>query len=68
MAAKPANRRWWTTLSAGALLCLGCCVAPLLVAAGILGSGTLLVSLSWLEPLGFALAGLGTAVAVTAAA
>ncbi|MGV9666223.1 hypothetical protein [Nocardia niigatensis] len=61
MAAETTNRRWWATLGAGALLCLGCCLAPLLIAAGILGSGTLLVSLSWLEPLGFALIGLGAA-------
>ncbi|WP_067854954.1 hypothetical protein [Nocardia shimofusensis] len=54
-------RRWWAPIGAGALLCLGCCLAPLLIAAGILGGGTVLVSLSWLEPLGFALIGLGVA-------
>ncbi|MDV8128540.1 hypothetical protein R4P71_28690 [Rhodococcus sp. IEGM 1304] len=60
-AEKTMGRRWWTSIGAGALLCVGCCLAPLLIAAGILGSGTLLVSLSWLEPLGFALIGLGAA-------
>ncbi|UGT45147.1 hypothetical protein LTV02_17910 [Nocardia yamanashiensis] len=54
-------RRWWASVGVGAGLCVGCCLAPLLIAAGILGSGTLLVSLSWLEPLGVALLGLGTA-------
>ncbi|MFE9787627.1 hypothetical protein ACFYO7_19815 [Nocardia salmonicida] len=61
MAAETSNRRWWASIGAGALLCVGCCLAPLLIAAGILGGGTLLVSLSWLEPLGFALIGLGAA-------
>lgn len=41
------------------LLCLGCCLAPILIAAGILGGGTLLVSLSWLESVGFALFAVG---------
>ncbi|MEV4208184.1 hypothetical protein OG308_16325 [Nocardia salmonicida] len=54
-------RRWWAPIGAGALLCLGCCLAPLLIAAGILGGGTVLVSLSWLEPLGFALIGIDVA-------
>ncbi|MFI8974226.1 hypothetical protein ACIGO9_15170 [Nocardia asteroides] len=61
MAAETRNRRWWTSIGAGVALCVGCCLAPLLIAAGILSSGTLLVSLSWLEPLGFALIGLGAA-------
>ncbi|MEV0338485.1 hypothetical protein AB0H49_05620 [Nocardia sp. NPDC050713] len=55
------RRRWWAPIGAGALLCLGCCVVPLLIAAGVVGSGTLLVSLSWLQPLGFALIGMGVA-------
>ncbi|MGV9408336.1 hypothetical protein ACWDOP_00360 [Nocardia sp. NPDC003693] len=59
MAAETKTRRWWASIGAGALLCLGCCAVPLLIAAGVLGGGTLLVSLSWLEPLGFALIGLG---------
>ncbi|TQM32927.1 hypothetical protein [Nocardia bhagyanarayanae] len=56
-----AETRWWAPIGAGALLCLGCCVAPLLIVAGVLGSGTLLVGLSWLQPLGFALIGIGVA-------
>ncbi|WP_174189757.1 hypothetical protein [Nocardia barduliensis] len=59
MAAETKTRRWLASIGAGVVLCVGCCLAPLLIAAGILGSGTLLVSLSWLEPLGFALIGLG---------
>lgn len=61
MAAETRNRRWWASIGAGAVLCVGCCLAPLLIAAGVLGGGTLLVGLSWLEPLGFALIGLGVA-------
>lgn len=53
------TRRWWAPIGAGALLCIGCCLAPILIAAGILGGGTVLVTLSWLEPLGFALIGIG---------
>ncbi|MFD3746608.1 hypothetical protein [Nocardia sp. NPDC058633] len=53
------TRRWWAPIGAGALLCVGCCLAPILIAAGVLGGGTVLVSLSWLEPLGFALIGIG---------
>ncbi|MEV6224536.1 hypothetical protein AB0M13_23060 [Nocardia fluminea] len=53
------TRRWWAPIGAGALLCIGCCLAPILIAAGILGGGTVLVSVSWLEPLGFALIGIG---------
>jgi uncharacterized RDD family membrane protein YckC len=53
------SRRWWAPISVGALLCIGCCLAPILIAAGILGGGTVLVSLAWLEPLGFALIGIG---------
>lgn len=61
MAAEPdiKTRRWWAPIGAGALLCIGCCLAPILIAAGILGGGTVLVSVSWLEPLGFALIGIG---------
>lgn len=54
-------RRWWAPIGAGAVLCIGCCLAPILIAAGLLGGGTVLVSLSWLEPLGFALIGIGVA-------
>ncbi|MGW5312880.1 hypothetical protein ACWEVD_01395 [Nocardia thailandica] len=61
MAAETTNRRWWATLGTGAAVCLGCCLVPPLIAAGILGSGSVLVSLSWLEPLGFTLLGLGAA-------
>jgi uncharacterized RDD family membrane protein YckC len=53
------TRRWWAPIGAGAILCVGCCLAPILIAAGILGSGTVLVSVSWLEPVGFALIGIG---------
>lgn len=42
-------------ITAGAALCLACCAAPLLLAAGLIGSGSVLVSTSWLEPLGIAL-------------
>ncbi|WP_433712401.1 hypothetical protein ACQP2U_40295 [Nocardia sp. CA-084685] len=34
-------------------------MAPILIAAGILGGGITLVSLSWLEPLGIALIAAG---------
>lgn len=60
-AEKNASRRWWASIGAGTLLCVGCCLAPILLAAGVLGGGTILVSLSWLEPLGFALIGVGVA-------
>ncbi|WP_280422784.1 hypothetical protein [Nocardia carnea] len=56
MAAEPrAGRRWWTPIGAGAVLCLACCLTPLLLAAGTLGGGAPLVSLSWIEPLGVGL-------------
>jgi uncharacterized RDD family membrane protein YckC len=62
VAAEPAKgRRWWAPIGAGALLCLGCCLVPLLIAAGVLGTGSLLAGLSRLEPLGFALIGIGAA-------
>ncbi|WP_109526490.1 MULTISPECIES: hypothetical protein [Nocardia] len=63
MAAEPAetSRRCWAPIGLGAALCGVCCLAPPFVAAGILGSGTLLVKLSWLEPLGFVLLALGVA-------
>ncbi|MEV0335596.1 hypothetical protein [Nocardia sp. NPDC050717] len=61
MAAENIAWRWWASIGAGALLCVGCCLAPLLIAAGVLGSGTFLVGLSWLEPVGFALIGVGVA-------
>ncbi|WP_280504966.1 hypothetical protein [Nocardia farcinica] len=61
MAAENTARRWWGSIGAGVLLCVGCCLAPLLIAAGVLGGGTLLVGLSWLEPVGFALIGVGVA-------
>lgn len=54
-------RRWWAPIGAGAVLCLACCLAPLPIAAGALGGGTLLVSLSRLEPLGISLLVLGAA-------
>ncbi|MET8654905.1 hypothetical protein [Nocardia aurea] len=54
-------RRWWAPIGLGATLCVACCLAPILLAAGLLGSGTLLVSLSWLEPLGFGLLAIGVA-------
>ena len=61
MIAEDTARRWLASIGAGALLCVGCCLAPLLIAAGVLGSGTLLVDMSWLEPVGFALIGVGVA-------
>lgn len=61
MAVEKKTRRWWASIGTGGLLCVGCCLAPLLITAGILGSGTLLISLSWLEPIGFALIGIGVA-------
>ncbi|MEU2034481.1 hypothetical protein [Nocardia amamiensis] len=53
------TRRWWAPIGLGALLCVGCCSVPLLIAAGVLGGGITLVSLSWLEPLGIALVAAG---------
>ncbi|MBH0780625.1 hypothetical protein [Nocardia bovistercoris] len=53
------GRRWFAPIGLGAALCVACCLAPILIAAGVIGGGALLVGLSWLEPLGFALIGLG---------
>ncbi|WP_157978395.1 MULTISPECIES: hypothetical protein [Nocardia] len=54
------GRRWWAApIGLGAALCVACCIAPILIAAGVLGGGALLVGLSWLEPLGFLLLGVG---------
>ncbi|WP_431955613.1 hypothetical protein [Nocardia lijiangensis] len=63
MAAEPTigSRRWWAAIGLGAAICLGCCLAPILIAAGVLGGGITLLSLSWLEPLGFALIAAGVA-------
>ncbi|BDT91533.1 hypothetical protein IFM12275_15090 [Nocardia sputorum] len=43
------------------MVCLGCCLAPVLLAAGVLGGGITSVSLSWLQPLGFVLLAIGAA-------
>ncbi|WP_410875450.1 hypothetical protein [Nocardia sp. A7] len=48
-------RRWWAPIGLGTLICVGCCLAPLLAAAGLASGGVALLSLSWLEPLGIAL-------------
>ncbi|WP_280411851.1 hypothetical protein [Nocardia asiatica] len=63
MAAEPTTsaRRWWAPIGLGAAICLGCCLAPILLATGILGGGITLLSLSWLEPLGFVLLAAGAA-------
>ncbi|WP_280260173.1 hypothetical protein [Nocardia abscessus] len=62
MAAEPTTSpRWWAPIGLGAAICLGCCSAPLLTAAGVLGGGITLLSLSWLEPLGFILLATGVA-------
>ncbi|CAJ1505380.1 hypothetical protein [[Mycobacterium] burgundiense] len=54
------GRRWWAVIGVGALACAGCCVVvPLLAAAGLAGSGALLVGAGWLEPIGFALVAVG---------
>ncbi|WP_156371314.1 hypothetical protein [Nocardia arizonensis] len=55
------GRRWWVSIGLGAVLCVGCCLIPILAAAGIMGGGALLVSVSWLEPVGFGLLALGAA-------
>ncbi|MEV6325613.1 hypothetical protein AB0M45_31255 [Nocardia sp. NPDC051787] len=52
---------WWAPIGLGAALCVACCLAPILIAAGIIGSGTILLSLSWMPPLGFALLAIGVA-------
>ncbi|WP_067466453.1 hypothetical protein [Nocardia amamiensis] len=52
------TRRWLAPIGLGAL-CVGCCVVPLLIAAGVLGGGLALVSLSWLQPVGIALVAVG---------
>jgi hypothetical protein len=49
------SRRWWAPIGLGAVICIGCCLAPILIAAGILGGGITLLSLPWLERLGSAL-------------
>ncbi|MGN2642104.1 MULTISPECIES: hypothetical protein [Nocardia] len=63
VAADPAGtgRRWWAPIGLGAAVCVACCLAPILIAAGVIGGGALLVGLSWLEPLGFILLGVGVA-------
>ncbi|MEV0298680.1 hypothetical protein [Nocardia sp. NPDC050710] len=63
MAAEPTttSRRWWAPIGLGAAVCLGCCLAPILIATGVLGGGITLLSVSWLEPLGFALLAIGAA-------
>lgn len=68
MAAETKTRRWWAPIGAGALLCLGCCLAPLLITAGVFAGSPVLVGLSWPEPLGFSLIGLGAARADLVAA
>ncbi|MFH5228189.1 MerC domain-containing protein [Antrihabitans spumae] len=55
------TKRWWTSTGLGALICIGCCLAPVLAAAGMAGSGVLLLSTAWLEPLGVALIVVGIA-------
>lgn len=51
-----ARKRWWATIGAGGLACVGCCaLIPALAATGIAGSGVLLVGARWFEPVGFAL-------------
>lgn len=45
----------------GAIIYLGCCLTPLLIAAGPIGSGTLLVDFGRREPIGFALLSIGIA-------
>ncbi|MGV9822606.1 hypothetical protein [Nocardia xishanensis] len=63
MAAEPGtgSRRWLAPIGLGALICVGCCLAPILIATGLLGSGISLLSVSWLEPLGFVLLAAGVA-------
>ncbi len=54
------RKRCWTSIGVGALACVSwCLVVPLRAAAGIAGSGMLLVGARWLEPLGFALIAIG---------
>lgn len=53
------RRGWWASIRAGAVICIGCCLAPLLAAIGLAGGGLALLSVSWLEPLGFVLIGIG---------
>jgi hypothetical protein len=55
----PSTRRWWAPTGLGALLCLGCCLAPVLIAAGVFGGGITLVSLSRPAQLGLALSAAG---------
>lgn len=59
MASDTRGRRWWASIGVGAAICIGCCLAPLLAAIGLAGGGLALLSISWLEPLGFALIVLG---------
>lgn len=59
-AADKRSRRWWATVGVGAVACSACCVlAPMLIAVGFVGGGSLLASLHWLEPVGFALIAVG---------
>ncbi|MEU4711069.1 hypothetical protein AB0G00_32040 [Nocardia salmonicida] len=58
-AEKATTKPWWTSVGVGTLICVGCCAVPLLIAAGLVGGGSLLVAVSWLEPFGFALILLG---------
>lgn len=49
------SRRWWAPIGLGAAICVACCLAPLLAAAGLAAGGVALLSVSWLEPLGIVL-------------
>lgn len=59
MASDSTGRRWRASIGAGAVICIGCCLAPLLAAIGLAGGGLALLSVSWLEPVGFELVGIG---------
>lgn len=49
------TRRWWAQIGLGAVICVGCCLAQILIAAGVLGGGIAV----GLEPLGIALIAAG---------
>lgn len=55
-AANQSGRRSWAAIGIGVVACVGCCAAlPLLAAFGLSASGTVLVGIGWLVPVGIAL-------------
>jgi hypothetical protein len=61
-----AVRRWLALVGIGAVACTACCVfVPILITAGVAGSGLLIVGAEWLEPTGYGLIAVGVVGLVT---